>query len=61
MGIAAASLILSTLTLGAILGSMVLTRIEFTYSLKEVAALNGLFKPSTWFYAIRQASSKRGQ
>ena len=61
LGIAAASLILSTLTLGAILGSMVLTHMEFMYSFQEPAALNGLFKPLTWFYAIRQASSKRGQ
>jgi small-conductance mechanosensitive channel len=60
LGIAAASLILSTLTLGAILGSMVLSRIQFTYFVQEHAALNRVFKMSTWLDAIRQVSSKRG-
>ncbi|MGD0425033.1 MAG: CFI-box-CTERM domain-containing protein [Candidatus Bathyarchaeia archaeon] len=58
LGIATASLILSTLMLGAILGSMVLTHIEFTYLVRELATLNRVFKTSTWDYAIRQLSSK---
>ena len=40
LSIATASLILSTLMLGAILGSMVLARIDFTYLVREFATLN---------------------
>ena len=58
LGIATASLILSTLMLGAILGSMGLAHIELTYLGRELAILNRVFKTSTWDYAIRELSSK---
>jgi len=47
LGLAAASLLLSTSTLGVIAGILVLKRVKFTYLVQQIAALNGVFKRLT--------------
>jgi threonine/homoserine/homoserine lactone efflux protein len=47
LGIAAASLLLSILTLGVIAGILVLKRVKFTYLAQQLAALNEVFKTLT--------------
>jgi len=47
LGFAAASLLLSTLTLGVIAGILVLKRVKLTYLAQQLAALNEVFKTLT--------------
>jgi hypothetical protein len=58
LGLSTAWLILSTLTLGAILGDLALKRMEFTFPAQEVAALNRGLKAWGRNSAIRQISSR---
>ena len=48
LGIATASLLLSTVTLGAILGIQILSRSDFAHPTPQIAALLRAFKSLTW-------------